>query len=430
MTAAPPSAPAPAPSPAEAAPALSHSVRRAFARGRTWIVIGAAALLGAIVILVVQGGTASPGEPLAPDNAGPAGAMALAEVLQANGVDVERAPDLDAAITAGEGGATVLLVDPAGFLDAGQLGRLAASAELLVVASPHATTLDALAPGVRHGGTSAGAPGAADCALPAAERAGSLGELRVFGLDAEAEQAGWSGCFADEAGRFALVTGTDAGARTSIVDGALLANEHIDEAGNAALAIGLTGERERLAWYLPGIDDLAGGAAPDLAELTPGWVSPVLVLLLVATIWAGVWRGRRFGPLVAERLPVVVPSGETSAGRARLYERSGARLRAHDQLRIGAVGRLAGALGLGRSAGLDEIAGAAAARTGRAPAEVRRLLVDEPPGDDAALVALARELAAFEAAVTDALAAESGGGSRHPRPRPDDEPTTHTEDPR
>ncbi len=39
-------------------------------------------------------------------------------------------------------------------------------------------------------------------------------------------------------------------------------------------------------------------------------------------IAAAFWRGRRFGPLVVENLPVTVRASETMLGRARLYEKS------------------------------------------------------------------------------------------------------------
>ena len=74
---------------------------------------------------------------------------------------------------------------------------------------------------------------------------------------------------------------------------------------------------------------------PDIAALTPGWVTPVMLLLVRRLRRRRVWRGRRFGPLVVENLPVVVRAGETREGRARLYQRSSARLRAADALRIG-----------------------------------------------------------------------------------------------
>jgi hypothetical protein len=113
-------------------------------------------------------------------------------------------------------------------------------------------------------------------------------------------------------------------------------------------------------------------------------------------IAAGIWRGRRFGPLVVEQLPVHVPAGETSAGRARLYARSAARVHALDQLRIGAIRRIAVTLRLPRSTAVDQVADAAAQATGRDPASVRRLLVDDLPSHDRQLVDLAGELARLE----------------------------------
>jgi hypothetical protein len=125
----------------------------------------------------------------------------------------------------------------------------------------------------------------------------------------------------------------------------------------------------------------------------------MLVLALLAGVAAAVWRGRRLGPLVVEQLPVVVRSRETVEGRARLYARAGARLRAADALRIGTIGRLAPALGLSRLASVDDVVNAAAARTGRDRAALRALLIDTAPPSDAALVALSDELARLEAAV-------------------------------
>jgi hypothetical protein len=106
---------------------------------------------------------------------------------------------------------------------------------------------------------------------------------------------------------------------------------------------------------------------------------------------------------VVERLPVVVRSRETVEGRARLYQRSGARLRAADALRIGTIGRLAPALGLSRLATVDEIASAAASALGRPLAELRGLLLDEQPRSDADLVRLSDDLARLETAVTAAV---------------------------
>ncbi|QTX05233.1 DUF4350 domain-containing protein [Agromyces archimandritae] len=404
------------------APAVSRTLGGVLRRGRTWIVIAAGLLVAAVVIMLVQGGVRGPGRPLAADNPAPAGAQALAEVLGDHGVRVQAAGSLNAALGAAGEDAAVFVSDPDGYLDADALGRLAASTGTLVVAGPHANALDALAPGVHHAGAADGAPSAPGCRAPVADGIDGLGEgLGVLSVGSDAAADGWTGCFPDDAGRPALALGPG----IALAPAALFDNEHIAEAGNAALAIRLLGGHDRLVWYLPGLDDVAGDDAPSLAEITPGWVSPVLVLLGIVTVWAAVWRGRRFGPLVAERLPVVVPAEETSEGRARLYERSGSRGRALDQLRMGALQRLAADLGLGRSAGLEEVCGGAAAATGRTPASVRGLLVENAPDGDGDFVRLARAIAELEGAVAEAVrpggraaasagAAAAGPAAPHP----------------
>jgi hypothetical protein len=83
-------------------------------------------------------------------------------------------------------------------------------------------------------------------------------------------------------------------------------------------------------------------------------------------------------------------------GRARLYQRSSARLRAIDALRVGALERIASALNLSRHADVDSIAAAATAVTGRDLGDVRAILVDALPSTDAQLVALSDALTLLE----------------------------------
>ena len=111
---------------------------------------------------------------------------------------------------------------------------------------------------------------------------------------------------------------------------------------------------------------------------------------------AGIWRGRRFGPLVAERLPVTVRASETTEGRARLYAQSRDSLHAADQLRIGVLERLARLLSLGAGASAQEIADAAAARAGIDRTAVRAVLLDDLPSTDADLVDLSVRLRQLE----------------------------------
>ncbi|MEF3405256.1 DUF4350 domain-containing protein [Agromyces sp. CCNWLW203] len=389
-----------------AAPSVTPTVRAFLKRRRAWIVIAAVLVLGAFIVMAIQGGARTPGPPLAADNPAPGGAKALVEVLRDHGVDVTEARSFDAALGAADGTATVLLYDEYGILDERRLTEISEAAERLVVVEPGFTALETLAPGVRFAGAASGPIDDVACDLGPAERAGSLSDgQRLVTVDDSAIDAGWHGCFRDGDFGFAVAAGqSPSGGDVTIVGSTtVFANESITEAGNAALAIGLTGASDRLVWYLPGPGDADAADAPTLAELTPGWVSPVMVLAIIVVIVAGVWQGRRFGPLVAERLPVNVPAGETSTGRARLYARTAARTHALDQLRIATVIRIARTLRLPRSAGVDEVTEAAARATGRDGAAVHRLLADDLPADDRALVDLAAALAELEAAVQRSL---------------------------
>jgi hypothetical protein len=180
---------------------------------------------------------------------------------------------------------------------------------------------------------------------------------------------------------------------------AALSNERVDELGNAAFALTLLGEYPELVWYIPTVADLTSDVPPTLGELSPDWVIPTTSLLLLTAIAAGVWRGRRFGPLVIENLPVTVRANETMQGRARLYERSSARLRALDSLRIGTVERIGRLCGLPRAATVVDVVTAASALTGIPEPEVRRILLDAEPSSDRDLVRLSDELLTLERAV-------------------------------
>jgi hypothetical protein len=123
----------------------------------------------------------------------------------------------------------------------------------------------------------------------------------------------------------------------------------------------------------------------------------------VIFIAAAVWHGRRMGPLVIENLPVTVRASETMLGRARLYENSSSRLRALDSLRIGSLGRLAVLCGLPRVATVDDVVTSVSKLVKTQPLEIRRLLVDDIPGNDRELIRLSDDLLLLEREVTTAI---------------------------
>jgi hypothetical protein len=95
----------------------------------------------------------------------------------------------------------------------------------------------------------------------------------------------------------------------------------------------------------------------------------------------------------------VVRASETMEGRARLYQKGAARLRALDSLRIGSISRLATQCGLPRLATVDDVIAAVAAITARDTAVIRSLLLTADPHSDRELVRLSDELLDLERAV-------------------------------
>lgn len=394
-------------------PTLRHSGRRAI----PWIVLGAIVVLIAVAGILITGGRSHSGAPLDAGSAAPTGGKALAQVLGDRGVDVQSATSLDQvrSATAGGGEATVLVFDDAGNLEPSAYSELARIAKTIVVVEPSFQTLGEVAPGARASGAPAG-PSDAGCSVAAAQRAERIDPRPTANTQGASVpgtfrvQDDGAACFADASGAASLVRTMFKGTTLYLVgSAALLMNDGVDRAGNAALGLTLLGQHRTLVWYLPGLDDRPVTGPPDIAALTPGWVTPVILLLLLVFVAAAVWRGRRFGPLVVENLPVVVRAGETREGRARLYQRSSARLRAADSLRIGTIGRLAVLAGLPRTATTQEVADAVAALVGWDRQRVHGLLVDDHPRTDGELIALSDHLAELERETATAVSPADAG---------------------
>jgi len=367
----------------------------------------------AVVLLVVGGvGAALSGaggwnqrDALDPESAGALGTRALTEILRDQGVEVVVARDRAAATRELDAGPATLVMPDAPALSDAAIEALAAGASDVVLIEPRSRMLDLLLDGAVPAGVAPAEPIEPACDLADAVRAGAVAPGVVF---SRGGSAAVSECYPAGDG-FGLLVATNRGdGRVAAVDGrALFTNEHLAADGNAALAVNLMGRHPLVVWYEPAVGDTDLDLAdPTLGELTPPWVSPVIVLLLAAGIAAAVWRGRRFGPLVAERLPVSVRASETTEGRARLYARSRDALHAADQLRIPALGRIGRALSLGAAASAAEIADAASAVTGLDRAAVRGILIDDVPRTDAELVALHARLRHVEDAVHAAVRPE------------------------
>lgn len=396
------------------ATAVSPTVRQTARRAVPWIVLAVIATLIALLTILLTGGRAGEGIALDPANAAPTGAKAVAQVLRDHGVDVRSVTTLDQARSAAADDATVLVYDPDANLPSGGYRALAGDGRTLVLVEPGFQALQTVDRGVSAAGEPRG-PVNAGCGVRAAERAQRI-DPRSSPDFSEATSPGTftvSGdgvaCFTDPGGSASLVRTTfDDSTVYLLGSGAVLANDGVGRLGNAALALNLLGGHRTLVWYLPSLGDRPVTGPPDLSALTPGWVTPVMVLLLVVFLAAAVWRGRRFGPLVVENLPVVVRAGETREGRARLYQRSSARLRAADALRVGTIGRLSALVGLPSTSTTQEVADVVAASTRRDRGAVHALLLERVPATDRELMALSDDLAELERATAAAVSPAPG----------------------
>jgi len=164
----------------------------------------------------------------------------------------------------------------------------------------------------------------------------------------------------------------------------------------------LAGAHPRLLWYAPQHSEAGAesGGSARITDLIPDQVIWVVLQLCLVVALLALWKGRRIGPLVAERLPVVVRASETVEGRGRLYRSRRARDRAADALRTAALQRMMPRIGLGHDAEPPAVVTAVAERCGSSPQAVAHILFGPPPAGDSDLVNLAHELDNIERQVT------------------------------
>ena len=378
-----------------ATPRMRTVVRRSL----FWIVL-VLVLLGLVVAGLILAGSGPSTERLSATNAHPIGAKALIEVLKQDGVAVAAPRTLRSAIAdvgANPTTATLVLYDQSSILTASQLTRLSGVASDLVVIEPSFTELRALAPSISAAGF-APSHASADCDFGPARLAGSVsGFGRWYRVDSSVDS---TTCFGSK-GAYSLVRVASPGGTVTVLGSTtILTNQSITQSGNAALALGLFGANTHLVWYLPSLADAPAVATGGIPA--PSWVPLLAALLGLVVVAAAFWRGRRFGAIVIERMPVVVRASETLEGRARLYQKASARTHALDALRIGTLDRLAKLCGLPTRATVDDIIGAVASHTGRPLQDVRALLIDETPTGDSHLVRLSDDLADLETEVAKA----------------------------
>ncbi len=399
-------------------------------------------LVAAVAIAAVRSGDRH--GRLDPRSADPQGSRAVAELLADRGVSTRVVTTVKEAGDAAGPDTTLLVTDP-DLLDDGRQSRLhdatVGSGGRTVLVAPGSPSVSKLAPGVTADpAASFDSTLSPDCALPAARRAGSAD---VGGVRYDTLVPGAEACYLDDGLPSLLhlpaTTDKDAPSKTgdnaasspksnaehtprkgsqgpsepssrgdTVILGApdILFNDRLDEHGNASLALQLLGSRPHLVWYLPSLsDDALDGTADNgddsFFDLIPsGWLWGRLQLT-VAAVLAALWRARRLGPLVPEKLPVAIRASETAEGRARLYRKANARDRAAAALRSATRTRLAPLVGVptARAHTPEALLPALAGRLHSPGQDPHALLFGPPPGDDAGLTALVDRLDALESEV-------------------------------
>ncbi|MFF4655213.1 DUF4350 domain-containing protein [Streptomyces sp. NPDC001381] len=381
---------------------VSPTARHLWTRARG-LALAFTLLLAAAVALATLQSDARHGT-LDPRSADPHGSRAVAELLADRGVSTRVVTTLAEARTA-TGPDTTLLVASPDLLTARQQEELhsatADSGGRTVLVAPGVWSVSTLAPGVTaEPATSEGSALAPGCDLPAARRAGTAetGGVRYTTSHADADE-----CYPSRRLATLLRIPDTSGDGDTVVLGApdLLYNTRLDQQGNASLALQLLGSRPHLTWYLPSLSDTTATDPDDrqgFFDLLPsGWLWGTLQLFVAAAL-AALWRARRLGPLVPERLPVAIRASETVEGRARLYRKADARDRAAAALRSTTRTRLAPLVGVpvAQAHAPEALVPALSAHLRGDGQPLHSLLFGPPPSDDTALIALADQLDALE----------------------------------
>jgi hypothetical protein len=354
----------------------------------TLIVLAVIAGIGAYLTMPRPGGA------MDPESTEPEGAHALVALLRANGIEVVAANGI-ADIEQAARPDALILVAQSGYLTDTLLDRLAKAPGDFLLVEPTARTRRSLMPGLARVAGTDQFDLNPNCALREANLAGTV---RFEQSDTYSARDGRSitSCYDG-----ALVRFRDGGRTVTVVGNSdFMTNDGLLQAGNAALAMNLAGQRPRIVWYAPQHIEGDTSSPASLSDLIPENVTWMVWQLCLVVLLLALWKGRRVGPLVAEELPVVVRASETVEGRGRLYRSRRARDRAADALRTATLQRLLPRLGVGVGASAQAVVMTVARRGGVDPNLVSYHLYGPPPATDEDLLRLARVLDEIERQVT------------------------------
>lgn len=358
-----------------------------------WPVVALVAAVVVVAVLITpEPGT---GLPLDPASTGPDGTKALVDVLD----EVGRAVDVIDPEQVGDTDADVVLVlrDTLTTRLRRSLRQQATQGARVVVADPGSGS--ELAPEVVSGVGLL--PTALDrgCDLVALR---DVDDVRPIGGALYDVPDGAVGCFSTADGAWLVVERLGSGHLVSLGGGGVLANSELGRADHAVLAVQLlTPDESSTVTVVRPVIRVAGDVS--LFDLVPDRVRAALLQLLVGFGVFAVWRARRLGPPLVERLPVKLASSELTSAVGALLARHGARRATAGRIADDTRRRLARRVDLPSGAPLDDVALRVAQRTGWAVGAVRDRLEPREPESDAELLRVASDLSDLDHAVRDAL---------------------------
>lgn len=339
-------------------------------------------VIGVTAIVIVSFGSGNASGTNNPRSTGASGTAAISALLSRNGVSV-RIVDTDPE-AARIAGATLVISNLSALTRPRFAALLEARPERVVVMARYASEAAGIGLAVRASPEAIpDGPVAPGCSEPVAVAAGPL---RVPSPLLRAIETPDAVCYGEQGGA-GYLRFTVAGVPVHVITG-LVSNQVLAQEGNAAFGLNLMGHNRQLVWLYA--TNTAGAQADPFL---PQWFVTAMWGLALAVVVVAIWRGRRFGPILDERLPVVVKASETVEGAGRLYMRIQARDQAARHLRAATLRRLSRLYGPSDPAALAEVV---AARVGRATSDVRAILAGPDPTTDAELLQLRQALDTLE----------------------------------
>lgn len=372
---------------------------------RAPVLVAAAAVFVVIIVLLVVASRPQDYDELSIHNVTPTGTRAVAEILRDQGVSVRQTETLSSARIIDPAATTLAIAYPDLLLEYQVDSILDYPGDLVLVGvSPRFLSQIDAGLSVQITPTEVVS---AQCSDPDAVAAESI---EVSGSALRGATTSAEMCFLTDGGGAGYAVTEHQGRRIAMIAStAIVTNGALADHGHAALALRALGMHEQLVWHLSDPFDSSvltwtgsaeGQQPPGEIEADPAflppWTGPVAYVLGLTLLIAAVWKGRRFGALVPEPLPVVVRGSESTRGRARLYRRTRASGRAAAALRAHTAFRMGYRLGLARSSPPSALVAAVARAASRHPSDVQRILYGPPPTTDDAMMTLIDELDALE----------------------------------